>query len=118
MELKRTIFCDIDGCIIKHNGSLMGKQRGTAKILRGSITKLREWEEKGYMIILTTGRKESLRKETEETLRSLGIQYDQLIMGLPRGARVIINDRKPDIEEDMAYAWSPERNIGISNCPY
>jgi hypothetical protein len=66
------------------------------KVLPGTKEKLWEWDGKGYNIILTTGRKEGMRKSTEEQLRKAGIIYDQLIMGIGGGDRVLINDKKPD----------------------
>ena len=52
------------------------------------------------MIILTTGRKEGMRRITEQQLESAGIVYDKLIMGIGGGARVLINDLKPDRNGD------------------
>ena len=47
-------------------------------------------------------------------MRDLGIIYDELIMGLSNGERIIINDKKPDGTE-TCRSFSPARNIGISN---
>ena len=74
-----------------------------------------EWDRLGYNIILTTGRKESQRQKTEEYLSNLGIIYDQLVMGIGGGDRVLINDRKPNSDRDTAYAISIDRNEGISD---
>ena len=64
-----------------------------AKPLWGTEDKINEWDAKGYNIILITGRRESLRKKTEEQLLSKNIFYDQLVMGVGGGDRVIINDK-------------------------
>tara|TARA_Y100001973_G_C4980132_1_gene223819 strand:- start:33 stop:392 length:360 start_codon:yes stop_codon:yes gene_type:complete len=108
----KTIFCDIDGTLIKHNppGNLHVSK---TEVLEGTIEKLHEWDKKGYNIILTTGRKESLRKYTEEQLRSCGIFYDKLIMGIGGGTRVLINDLKSDSNNPTAYSFCIERNKGI-----
>ena len=111
----KTIFCDIDGTLIEHfppNQTFFNTQSG---ILPGTLEKLLEWDKKGYNIILTTGRKESMRKWTEEHLAELGIFYDQLIMGIGGGVRVLINYTKPGITEDTAVAIVLERDKGISN---
>ncbi len=110
----KTIFCDIDGTLIKHNrpGNLC---KSDTEILEGTIEKLHEWDKKGYNIILTTGRKESLRKATEEQMRSCGIFYDQLIMGIGGGIRVVINDLKPDENFETALAINLVRNKGVKN---
>ena len=83
------------------------------KILPGTVEKLWEWDKLGYNIILTTGRKECLRKTTEEQLLKVGIIYDQLIMGIGGGVRVLINDKKAGSENETALAISLKRNEGI-----
>jgi hypothetical protein len=65
-------------------------------ILPGVIEKFREWRNKDYYIIITTARPEGCRNITEKQLASFGIFYDRMIMGLPVGPRVVINDKKPD----------------------
>ena len=115
MYKNKTIFCDIDGTLIKHHGSLSRQVTSEPKILEGVVEKLDEWDRKCYNILLTTGRKESLRRITENQLVKLGIVYDQLIMGLGGGPRYIINDLKPNSEEPTAQAINLKRNGGIGN---
>jgi len=111
-----TIFCDIDGTLVTHSKPT-DSQKPTHKLnlLEGTIEKILEWDKLGYNIILTTGRKESLRKVTEQQLAEVGIIYDQLIMGIGGGKRYIINDKKPYNTEDYAFAINLERNKGIKN---
>ena len=111
-----TIFCDIDGTLIIHSKPTES-QLPTHKLnlLEGTIEKILEWDKLGYNIILTTGRKESLRKVTEQQLAEVGIIYDQLIMGIGGGKRYIINDKKPYGTENYAFAINLERNKGIKN---
>lgn len=113
-NLPRTIFCDIDGTLIRHElpKNLICK---TPELLNGTIQKLIEWDRKGYRIILTTGRKESLRNITELQLRNVGIFYDKLLMGISGSYRVLINDKKPNGKRNTAYAINLERNHGISD---
>ncbi len=111
----KTIICDIDGTLVKHE--LPWKNTSASQkleLLPGTIEKFSEWDSKGYNIILMTGRKESLRVNTEKQLSDIGIFYDKLIMGVGGGPRIIINDNKPDGRE-TAFAYSLERNKGISN---
>jgi hydroxymethylpyrimidine pyrophosphatase-like HAD family hydrolase len=62
----KTIICDIDGTLVEHNSpSIVAKSSHKIKPLPNTLTKLEEWEAKGYNIILLTGRKESMRKVTE-----------------------------------------------------
>lgn len=85
-------MCDIDGVLLKWIPEYTGKQR--QKPLPG-IEKLKFWFNEGHTIILTTGRSELYRIQTTKQLNRLGIYYHQLIMDLPRGQRILINDSKP-----------------------
>ena len=114
MNKPKTIICDIDGVLLKHNNSGLSEQLNT-KLLDETINKLTEWDIKGYNIILITGRRESQRKGTERQLSIFGIFYDTLIMGVGGGDRVIINDRKPNSDRNTAYAINLNRNEGIEN---
>jgi hypothetical protein len=81
----------------------------------GSRDQITEWSLAGHTIILTTGRKECWREETEVELKKHKILYDSLIMGLPTGQRVLINDNKPeDTAYPMAVAHSLDRNKGMA----
>ena len=110
----KTIFLDIDGTLIHHT-NLLTEQLKDVTLLDGTIEKLLEWDRKGYNIILTTGRRESMRSKTEEQLLNLGIFYDKLIMGIGGGNRIIINDRKPNSKDDTCFAINVDRNQGIKN---
>lgn len=111
----KTIFCDIDGTLVKHSApTICSSPDYKMELLEGTLDKLLEWDKKGYYIILTTGRKESLRKETVRQLAEAGIFYDQLIMGIGGGHRYLINDAKPD-NTNSAFSICIERNSGIKN---
>jgi histidinol phosphatase-like enzyme len=111
---KPTIFCDIDGTLVKH-APLTDSAKKTHKLelLPGTIEKLTDWEKNGFRIVLTTGRKECTRAATEQQLQEAGIFYDQLIMNIGGGARYLINDDKPDGQK-TSFAISLKRNEGIS----
>ena len=109
----KTIICDIDGTLVRHyDPHTVSKSTYKMELLEGTIEKLLEWERKGYNIILLTGRKESMRKVTEQQLSIAGVFYDQLIMGVGGGPRYLINDYKPSGEE-AAFAINIKRNKGI-----
>lgn len=110
----KTIFCDIDGTLVRHKGVIVKQYIEDLELLEGTLEKLAEWDRKGYNIILTTGRREGMRRSTEEQLLKLGIFYDQLIMGLGPGKRIIINDKKVSGEE-TAEAFCIDRNKGIKD---
>lgn len=100
----KTIFCDIDGTIIKHVHRFSEVGKHPAEILPGVKEKFDEWDSKGYKIILTTARKESARRLTEKQLSSIGLPWDYLIMGVTSGQRVLINDKLIDSDPDRAIA--------------
>jgi len=111
-----TIFSDIDGTLVKHESPFSAaKSNFKMELLPGTLEKLEEWDRAGYNIILTTGRRESMRKATEKQLAEVGIIYDQLIMGIKGGKRYLINDRKPNGSENYASSINLTRNEGINN---
>jgi len=114
-EMKKTLFIDIDGTLVTHQKNLTDMFLKDMEVLPGVLEKFNEWDAKGYKIILTTGRKECLRKITEEQLLKNGIFFDQLIMGLSRGERILINDLKPNNEMNVATAIQITRNVGLSD---
>ena len=113
-ERPKTIFLDIDGTILYHYGTLQEQLLESPKMLPGVKEKLHEWDRKGYYIVLTTGRRECSRKQTKKQLADLGIFYNQLIMDITGGTRVIVNDRKSD-GTITAGALCPIRNAGIKD---
>jgi len=113
----KAIFLDIDGCIFEHPGHPNNHTTPPEKlkILNGVKDKFNEWIMKEYKIILVTGRKECTRNETESQLRYHGLVWDQLIMGVGGGVRVLINDKKPTHDGDTATGITIDRNVGLSN---
>ena len=89
----KTIFCDIDGTILNHIHQFSELNQNSQVALCGALKKFNEWDSQGHRIILSTARKESAREMTESHLWSLGFCWDQLIMGITSGERVLINDK-------------------------
>ena len=113
--LPKTLFMDIDGTLVEHkNPHLTSLLSHKMNVLDGTIERILEWNRKGYTIILTTGRRESNREVTIKQLQEAGIFYDQLIMGVGRGPRVVINDIKPD-GMLTAYSINLVRNSGVKD---
>ena len=118
MERPKTIICDIDGTLITHTTTPFDifNENTRHKLLPGVKEKFDEWDSKCYKVILLTGRKESMRDQTVEQLKRFGIYYDQLVMGVGGGARVLINDLKPNPEDPnnpTAIAVNINRNEGL-----
>lgn len=111
----KTIFLDIDGTLIYQYGGLDQQIFHETVRLPYVLERLHEWDLKGYIIILCTGRKESMRRFTEEQLLNMGIYYDQLIMGLGGGVRVLINNEKsssPGMETAVGLTIPKNEGLG------
>jgi hydroxymethylpyrimidine pyrophosphatase-like HAD family hydrolase len=106
-----TIIIDLDGTCIKHHGSL-DAQLGEPELLPGVKEKFLFWERTGCKIIILTGRKESMRQRTIEQIEQVGLFFDQLIMGVGGGIRILINDKKPE-GSSTAFAENVTRNSGL-----
>jgi|TARA_R110002020_G_scaffold451086_1_gene664918 hydroxymethylpyrimidine pyrophosphatase-like HAD family hydrolase len=108
----KTIICDIDGTIFKYVGGMVDVTKTPAEPLPNVVEQLNKWELQGCRIIIITGRRESMRRRTEEDLQRFGIPYDLLLMGYADTGRVIINDEGSRIK---AHAVSLKRNVGFKD---
>ena len=117
MSRPKTIFCDLDGTLVKHSNPIdIQNPNFELEVLPGVHNKLNDWDTKGYHVVITTGRKESAREATVKQMQRAGINYDQLIMGFGGGDRILLNDRKPhEPNRDTAYVINLERNKGIED---
>lgn len=108
-------FVDIDGTIFYHAGDLQKIVELEPQILPGVLEKFLEWRSKGDTIIITTARPEGLRELTIRQLYSVGLFWDQLIMGLPLGPRIVYNDRSTygGGSHNRAFAANFDRNRGL-----
>jgi mannose-6-phosphate isomerase len=115
MNPPKTIFCDIDGTLVQHKQDIIKNIYEEPVILPNVIETIKLWDKLNYKIILTTGRKESTRVQTEIQLAKVGIVYDQLIMGITNGDRILINDKKLNGVNNTCYAINLVRNQGFNN---
>ncbi len=115
MNKQKTIFCDIDGTLWKHEKDITKFHSLENELLPNTLEAVKNWEKSGYKIVLTTGRKENLRKATEKNLNNLGIVYDHLLMGLGSGDRILINDRKEKSSRNTSYSINVVRNKGLQH---
>nr|WP_255558684.1 hypothetical protein [Polynucleobacter sp. AP-Kaivos-20-H2] len=98
---------DLDGTILKHNGHLNGQD----ELLPGVKDFFENIPTEDYIILLTA-RSEEYKNITIQFLNKMGIRYDKAIFNLPKGERILINDRKP-AGLKTAIAVNLERNLGI-----
>jgi hypothetical protein len=107
----KTLFCDIDGILIKSSGQCLLPRWGTQPPLDDNVAHLKKLHQRGRtQIILTTTRPESFRDLTEKQLEEVGIPYDKLILGLWHGQRVVINDYSKTNPFPSATAVNLKRN--------
>lgn len=106
------IFVDIDGTIARHQDTREAVEQPLV-LLPGTREIWAEWIRRGFRVVVTTGRRESLRAVTERRLLEAGLQYDLLVMGCGTGPRVLYNDIRPGDPRPMAYAVNVERNKGL-----
>ena len=112
MEKKNTYFVDIDGTIFIYRKFETYKTSKAEVIKRSKQYLQQEWDE-GHMIVLTTARPEELKEHTEFELKSNGIPYHKLVMGIERGPRYLINDMDPNEPGERALSINVIRNEGI-----
>ena len=109
-----TIFCDLDGCIVRHEDEPCYDK--PLDVLPGAIKRLKAWQDVGFYICLTTARAAADESLLRQSLKAAGIPYDALISGLPSGSRYLINDRKPStILMPQAQAFEVARDQGVEH---
>lgn len=113
-ELRCTTFVDLDGTCFLEQGDLQAIITKEAVVLPGVHLRFAEWREKDYYVVITTARPESMRALTLKHLNDNGLWCDQLVMGLPIGPRVVINDAKPN-GMITAKAFCIERDKGLKS---
>lgn len=86
-----TFFLDLDGTILRHSHKY-GRLTDHPELCPGVREALDEIDSRGDTIILVSARKESARKLTEKILEDLMVPYDQLILGVSQGKRIVVND--------------------------
>jgi hypothetical protein len=106
-----TVFCDIDGTIFRYR-KFETYRTSVPEVLPNVIKSMQAWKRANTYIVLTTARPEYLRDHTIQELEDAGIPFDQLVMGIGRGTRYLINDNE-DPEKPRAIALSLNRNKGF-----
>lgn len=99
---KSTIFCDIDGTLF-HYRNFSTYKKSKPELIFKNIECINLAYDKGHHIVLTTARPEYLKIHTMKELDQSNIKYHQLIMGIERGTRLLINDNE-DKHINRAFA--------------
>ena len=111
----KTIFSDIDGTLIEQV-RFEDLNPNVVTLLPGVKEKMLEWYDAGHYIVLTTARPEHLREITEIQMNIAGIRFDQLIMGIGREERILINNNsKGEPNAPRAMAVAVGRDAGFNN---
>jgi histidinol phosphatase-like enzyme len=108
-----TYFVDIDGTLIKYRkfDQLLITE---PEPIQSVIDKVNSEYNSGAHIIITTARPVEFELFTKQELEKIGVKYHQLVMGVGRGTRYIINDRDPEASEvDRAVGINLNRNEGL-----
>jgi len=98
-----TFFVDIDGTIVKYRKF---SELSTAVLtpIQDVIDFINKSYDDGCHIVITTARPPSFELFTKQELEKLGVKYHQMLMGIGRGTRVVLNDKDPDAPE-LPRAW-------------
>ena len=111
----KTIFSDIDGTLIEQV-RFEDLDPNVVNVLPGVKEKMLEWYDAGHYIVLTTARPEHLREITEIQMNKAGIRFDQLVMGIGREERILINNNsKGEPDNHRALAVPVVRDGGFEN---
>ena len=108
------VFCDIDGVICRYKGPNHAYNEDP-ELLPGVMDFFVKCLREDVRIVLTTGRKQSDKEATVNQLRKLKIPYDEIIFNCGAGKRVLINDKKPNNNENTAVAINLIRDEGMAN---
>jgi len=112
-SLPKTWIIDIDGVIFEHN-KYKELQLGEDETPLPGVVDFFRRIGKSDFVILVTSRDERYRERTERSLKKADVCYNVIIMNLPVGERVVINDRKPS-RLDTAFAINLRRNDGLKS---
>ena len=108
-----TYFVDIDGTLVVYRKFIEINEVPLTPI-QSVIDKVNNEYDNGAYVVITTARPPEYELFTKQELEKIGVKYHQLIMGIGRGTRYIINDREPEAPEvDIAVGIKLNRNQGL-----
>ena len=89
-----SVFFDFDGVLVKHSNHSTNKLEDNT-FIEENVKQIKKLKDAGHKIIITTARSSKTRDGFVKLLKHKGIPYDDIVMSLPSGPRVLVNDRKP-----------------------
>ena len=108
-----TYFVDIDGTLIKYR-PFNQIETVAPEAITSVLDLIKSKYEEGAHIVITTARPSELELFTKQELEKIGVKYHQLVMGIGRGTRYVINDKDPQAPEvDRAVGINLIRNQGL-----
>ena len=108
-----TYFVDIDGTLIKYR-PFDQIETVAPEAITSVLDLIKTKYEEGAHIVITTARPSELELFTKQELEKIGVNYHQLVMGIGRGTRYVINDKDPQAPEvDRAVGINLIRNQGL-----
>ena len=110
----KTIFSDIDGTLIEQV-RFEDLDPNVVNVLPGVREKMDEWYEAGHHIVLTTARPWNLELVTKQQMEKAGIRYHQLLMGIGRQERYLINNSEkltPEISRAIGISVKRDEGFG------
>ena len=111
----KTIFSDIDGTLIEQV-RFEDLDPNVVNVLPGVAEKMNEWYDAGHHIVLTTARPWNLELVTKQQMETAGIRYHQIVMGIGREERILINNNsKGEPDNHRAMAVPVARDGGFAN---
>ena len=111
----KTIFSDIDGTLIEQV-RFEDLDPNVVNVLPGVAEKMNEWYEAGHHIVLTTARPWDLELVTKQQMENAGIRYHQIVMGIGREERILINNNSSkDPQRNRAFGVPVLRDGGFEN---
>ena len=105
-----TIFCDLDGCLLK-NSSKFSELGWRTKAIKKNIELLSEISKKGFLkLIITTSRPRSETGYIEHALKKHGIKPNYILTDLFHSKRILVNDFSETNPFPTAIAVNLERD--------
>lgn len=90
-----TLFVDIDGTLVVYRKF---SELATAVLtpIQDVIDLVNNYYDNGSHIVITSARPQEYESFTKQELEKIGVKYHQILMGIGRGTRVVLNDKDPE----------------------